>query len=171
MTQREKEIEARILDRLKDGPAGLEIKNSTSDAKNLAALFGEHKPTVLHDTDAFNLHPNFMVDVSGNMIPDIVLRSTLSGQNRIYIEVKDTKPLSFGIEDSQITRYFLHRLAATTRNPKEGSDIRRAMLLCAPAAWFKVKRNAETWNHFLVCFSGLATAFDITLGELYADSI
>ncbi len=40
-----------------------------------------------------------------------------------------------------------------------------------PAAWFKVKGNAETWNHFLGCFSGLATAFDITLGELHADSI
>jgi hypothetical protein len=31
------------------------------------------------------------------MVPDIVLRSTLSGQNRIYIEVKDTELLGFGI--------------------------------------------------------------------------
>jgi hypothetical protein len=45
------------------------------------------------------------------------------------------------------------------------------VLLCAPAVWFKVKGNAETWNHFLTCFSGLATAFDITLGELHADGI
>ncbi len=171
MTQREKEIEARILDRLKDGPAGLEIKNSTSDAKNLAVLLGQHRPTVLPDTSAWNLHPNFMQDVIGGMIPDIVLRSTLSGQNRIYIEVKDTEPLGYGREDSQITRYFLHLLATTTRGPKEGGDIRRAVLLCAPAAWFKVKGNAQTWNHFLACFSGLATAFDITLGEVYADSI
>jgi len=170
MTQREKEIEARILDRLKDGPAGLEIKNSTSDAKNLATLLGQHRPTVLHDTNAFNLHPNFMQDVIGNMIPDIVLRSTLSGQNRIYIEVKDTKPLSYGMEDSQMTRYFLHLLADTTRGLKEGSDIRRAVLLCAPAAWFKVKGNAETWNYFLVCFSGLAAAFDITLAWISTDN-
>ena len=171
MIQREKEIEARILGRLKDGPAGLEIKNSTSDAKNLAALLGQHESTVLPDTSAWNLHPNFMQDVIGGMIPDIVLRSPISRQNRIYIEVKDTEPLGYGSEDSQITRYFLHLLATTTRGPKEGNDIRRAVLLCAPAAWFKVKGNGETWNHFLVCFSGLATAFDITLGELYADSI
>ncbi len=171
MTQGEKEIEARILDRLKDGPAGLEIQNSTSDAKNLAALLGQHKPTVLHDTSAWNLHPHFMQDVIGGMVPDIVLRSLVSGQNRLYIEVKDTKPLGYRIEDSQIARYFLHLLATTTRGPKEGNDIRRAVLLCAPAAWFQAKGNAETWNHFLTCFSGLATAFDITLGELHADSI
>jgi hypothetical protein len=171
MTQREKEIEGRILDRLKDGPAGLEIQNSTSDAKNLATLLGKHRPTVLRDTSAWNLHSNFMQDVIGNMTPDIVLRSPLSGQNRIYIEVKDTEPLGYGIEDSQIARYFLHLLATTTRGPKEGNDIRRAVLLCAPAAWFKVKGNAETWNNFLRRFSGLATAFDITLGELHADSI
>lgn len=171
MTQREKEIEKRFLDRLKDGPASLEIHNSTSAAKNLAALLGQHKPTVLPDTSAWNSHPNFMQDVIGGMTPDIVLRSTLSGQNRIYIEVKDTEPLGYGIEDSQITRYFLHLLATTTRSPKEGADIRRAILVCAPASWFTVNRNAQTWNHFLRRFSGLATAFDITLGELYADSV
>src|SRR6266481_4582793 len=171
MTQREKEIEGRILDRLKDGVARLEIQNSTSEAKNLAALLGHHRPNVLHDTSAWNLHPNFMGDVIGGMIPDIVLRSALSGQNRVYIDVKDTEPLGYGIEDSQITRYFLHLLATTTRGPKESSDIRRAVLLCAPAVWFRVKGNAETWNHFLGCFSGLAAAFDITLGELHADSI
>jgi hypothetical protein len=93
MTQREKEIEARILDKFNDGPGGLEIQNSTSDAKNLAALLGQHKPTVFHDTGDWN----FMVDVIGAMVPDIVLRSTLSGQNRIYIEVKDTELLGFGI--------------------------------------------------------------------------
>ena len=59
MVQREKEIEARILDRLKDGPPVLEIQKSTSDAKNLATLFGQHKPSVLHDTNAWNLHPKF----------------------------------------------------------------------------------------------------------------
>jgi hypothetical protein len=170
VTQREKEIEARILEGLNDSVL-LEIQNSTSDAKNLAALLGQHKPTVLHDTNLWNLHPNFMVDVIGGMVPDIVLRSPLSGQNRIYVEVKDTEPLGYGIEDSQIARYFLHLLATTTRGPKDGSDIRRGVLLCAPAAWFKVKRNAATWNHFLRCFSGVASAFDMTLGELHADSI
>jgi len=171
MTQKEKEIERRILDRLIDSSSRLEIQNSTSAATSLAALLGKYSPTVLHDTSAWNLDPNCMVDVIGGMTPDIVLRSPLSGQNRIYIEVKDTEPLGCGIEDSQIARYFLHLLATTTRGPKEGADIRRAVLLCAPAAWFKVRGNAETWNHFRGWFSGLGTAFDITLGELHADSI
>jgi len=72
-----------------------------------------------------------MLDVIDGMIPDIVLRSPISRQNRIYIEVKDTEPLGYGIEDSKIARYFLHLLATTTRGPKEGNDIRRAVLLCA----------------------------------------
>ncbi|MGB7283994.1 MAG: hypothetical protein WBE13_17140 [Candidatus Acidiferrum sp.] len=171
MTQREKEIETRILDRLRYDPARLEIQNSTSDAKNLATLLGQHRPNVLPDTSEWNLHPDFMVDVIGGMTPDIVIRSSLSGQNRIYIEVEDCEPLGYGIEDSPITRYCLHLLATTTQSPKEGNDIRRAVLLCAPVAWFKVNRNAETWNHFLRRFSGLATAFDITLGELHADRL
>ncbi len=69
MTQREKEIEVRILDRLNDGPSRLEIKNSTSDAKNLVALLGQHKPIVFRDTSAWNLHSNFMQDVIGGMVP------------------------------------------------------------------------------------------------------
>jgi len=101
------------------------FRNSTSDAKNLATLLGQHRPTVLHDTNVWNLHPNFMLDVIGGTIPDIVLRSPISRQKRIYIEVKDTEPLGYGIEDSQIARYFLHLLATTTRGPKEGNDIRR----------------------------------------------
>lgn len=127
MTQRKKEIEGRLLARFKGGPAGLEIQKSTSGAKNLDALLGQHWPTVLHDTSAWNLHPNFMGDVIGGMVPDIVLRSPISGQNRIYIEVKDSEPLGYGVEDSQIARYFLHLLATTTRFPREGIDIRRGV--------------------------------------------
>jgi hypothetical protein len=59
MGQSEKEIEGRILDSLKDGLARLEIQNSPSGAKNLATLLGRHRPTVLHDTNVWNLHPNF----------------------------------------------------------------------------------------------------------------
>jgi hypothetical protein len=109
-----------------------------------------------------------MQDLVGGVTPDIVLRSKSSGQNRIYIEVKDTEPLGYGIEDSQIVRYFLHLLAMTTKGPS--SDIKRAVLLCAPSAWFQVERNAKTWNHFLDRFLGLAKAFDITLGEIRAET-
>ena len=107
-----------------------------------------------------------------NKIPDIVLRSKVSAENRIYIEVKDSRPLSDGIADSQVVRYFLHLLAMTKKVPKLGkTDIRRAVLLCAPSRWFKNNRNAKAWKHFLEHFSGLAQAFDIALGELDADSL
>ncbi|MGB6716817.1 MAG: hypothetical protein WBE47_07700 [Candidatus Acidiferrales bacterium] len=105
------------------------------------------------------------------MTPDIVLRSRVSGENRVYIEVKDSQPLGYGVEDSQVVRYFLHLLATTTGIPREGeTDIRRAVLLCAPSTWFKNAINAKAWNHFLEHFSGLAKEFEITLGEVHAEA-
>jgi hypothetical protein len=149
----------------------LEIKNSSSGARNLADLLGGHKPTIFHDTNEWNPHPKIMQDLVGGVTPDIVLRSPISAQNRIYIEVKDSEPLGYGIEDSQILRYFLHLLATTTKVPEKGEgDIRRAVLLCSPSAWFKNDVNAKTWNHFQDHFSGLAKAFDITLGEIHTDT-
>ena len=52
-----------------------------------------------------------MLDLTGGSVPDIVLRSKASGENRIYVEVKDTQPLGYGLEDSQIIRYFLHLIS------------------------------------------------------------
>jgi hypothetical protein len=129
-------------------------------------------PIDIHDNSKWNLNPKLMQDIICGMTPDIVLRSNVSGENRIYIEVKDTEPLGhkhYGIEDSQVVRYFLHLIAISKRN-KGVTDIRRAMLLCAPSMWFKVERNAKAWAYFLEHFSGLAKAFDITLGELHAES-
>ena len=48
---------------------------------------------MLHDTNVRNLHPTFMQDVIGGMVPNIVLRSPISAENRIYIEVNDAEPL------------------------------------------------------------------------------
>jgi len=166
----EKALEARLLDKIKGG-LPVEILNSTSDAKTLADLFGNHLPKWLQDTSDFNPAPKFMQDIIGGMTPDIVLRSPLSGENRLYIEVKEREPLGYGIADSQIVRYFLHLLAISTRLPVTGqTDIRRAVLVCAPSEWFKVKTNADVWGYFLQHFSGLAKTFDITLGELHADT-
>jgi hypothetical protein len=171
IVQHEKLIEESLLSNLKERPEALEIKHSSSGARNLADLLGGHKPTIFHDTNEWNPYPKCMQDLIGAMTPDIVLRSPVSGQNRMIIEVKDSEPLGYGVEDSQIIRYFLHLLASTTKVPEKGAtDIRRAVLLCAPSVWFRNAGNAKTWNHFMEHFSGLAKAFDITLGELHADA-
>lgn len=172
MLQKEKLIEEKFLNLLKEHPEAMKFRNRTTDARSLADLLGDHKATIFHDTNEWNPYPKCMRDLVGGMIPDIVLRSNVSGQNRIYIEIKDSEPLGYGIEDSQVVRYFLHLLALTTKVPEKGTpDIRRAVLLCAPSAWFKNGGNAKAWNHFLEHFSGLAKTFDITLGSLNADSL
>jgi hypothetical protein len=169
--QREKIIEGRLLSSIGTCPGTIEIWNTTSGARNLADLLSGCSLEVIHDNSDWNPHPKFMQDLVGGVTPDIVLRSRVSGQNRIYIEVKDSEPLGYSVEDSQIIRYFLHLLATTTKVPAtKVTDLRRAVLLCAPPAWFKNDQNAKTWNYFLEHFSGLAKAFDITLGELHADS-
>jgi hypothetical protein len=172
MEQREKIIERHLLKVLVEHPEELVIKDSSSDTQSGADLLCGYEFSVIHDDSDWNPYKKFMQDVVGGKIPDIVIRSKVSGQNRIYIEVKDSRPLSDGIEDSQVIRYFLHLLATTTRVPRKGTtDIRRAMLLCAPSAWFKKPRNATTWKHFLEHFSGLAKAFDITLGKIHVETL
>jgi len=168
--QKEKIIEGRLLDAIRKDAHTVEIKNSTSDARTIADLLCGCVPTDIHDNSSWSPHPKMMQDLIGGMTPDIVLRSNVSGENRIYIEVKESEPLGYGVEDSQIVRYFLHLIAMTTRAKKGPTEMRRAVLLCAPAPWFQVKHNIKTWNHFIEHFSGLAKSFDITLGELHAES-
>jgi len=170
--QREKVIEKKFLYLLEHRPELIRFKNHTTNAENLADLLIGNRPAVFHDTSDWNPDPKAMQDVIGGNVPDIVLRSSRSNENRIYIEVKHDRPLSGGVADSQIVRYFLHLLAMTTKVPKQGlQDIRRGVLLCAPSSWFENLGNAETWNYFLEHFSGLAKAFDIALGEVDADSL
>ncbi len=171
MLQREKMIEGRLLTALRRDAHVLKIQASTSKAQSLADLLCGSEPEVIHDNSDWNPQPRLMQDLVGGMTPDIVLRSRASGENRVYIEVKDSEPLGYGIEDSQVIRYFLHLIATTRKVPKKGvTDISRAVLLCAPSQWFMGAGNAKTWNHFLEHFSGLARAFEITLGELHADT-
>ena len=135
----------------------------------MADLLNGNEVTIFHDTNDWNPHPKLMQDLVGGVTPDIVLRSKSSGQNRIYIEVKDTERLGYrhyDIEDSQVVRYFLHLLATTTKNP---DDIDRAILLCAPSHWFVDRHNAKAWGYFVEHFSGLATKFGILIGEVHAD--
>ena len=171
MNQREKEIEGRLLPILKRCPQEVVIHRATSpDVNTMADLLDGCKWDKFHDTSDWNKLKHLMQDVSGGMCPDVVIYSKITDENRIYIEVKDTSRLGYGIEDSQIIRYFLHLLVTTKKIPsKEESDIPRAVLLCAPSRWFKHPKTAKSWNYFLEHFSGLAKAFNITLGEIHSD--
>lgn len=151
-----------------DMPSEFCIHNSTSDARNLFDLIGDREFHLIKDDNRFNPCPTFMVDIIGGMIPDIVLRSKASNENRIYIEVKKTQRLRYDKVDSQIIRYFLHLLATTQSRPLGGTDdIRRAVLLAAPPSWFAVNTNHAAWTYFLETYSPLASCFGVTLGELH----
>jgi hypothetical protein len=172
----EKDLESKLTEKLEHAQNDqavlneIWITNGTSEAETLYDLIGGRQYKIFKDTDEWNQNKDMMVDLMGAMVPDIVLRSEGSGENRIYIEVKETTPLAYGREDSQIIRYFLHLLAITTNKPRRcPDDIRRAVLLAAPSPWFDVPKNAEVWEYFLETYQGLATAFDVTLGEIRLD--
>jgi hypothetical protein len=123
---------------------------STSDCKTLRDLIGDAPCDLIEDSSIWQLHPKFMVDIIGGMTPDIVLRSSLSGENRIYIEVKNTAEIGYGKAESQVIRYFLHLLATSHKTPPGvSSDIHRALILAAPSSWFAAEKNASTWGYFL----------------------
>lgn len=170
----EKDLERRLCEMLRGGfatvdvPSQLSVHNSTSDAKNLFDLIGDKGFELIADDSRWNPHPKFMLDIIGGMIPDIVLRSKVSNENRIYIEVKKTQPLGYGKVDSQIVRYLLHLLAISHGKPSGGADdISRAVLLAAPPSWFAVNANHDAWGYFLETYTGLASCFGVTLGELH----
>ena len=172
----EKHIENSLCEKLREAlndPSILRsvaIQNSSSDVSNLFDLIREKKYEIVQDHSGWNQNSDLMKDITGGMTPDVVLRSLLSGQNRIYIEVKERRGLGYGIADSQIIRYFLHLLAMTNKKPKgREDDIRRAVLLAAPSSWFRRAKNAEAWNHFITTFKELSKHFEITLGVILRD--
>lgn len=170
--KRETIIEDKLLLALHERPQSVTIhRSSLSDTTSFGELFKQLEFKHIHDDSRWNPARNFMKDVIGGMCPDIVLRSKSTGENRIYIEVKDTERLGYrhyDIEDSQVVRYFLHLLATTTKNP---DDIDRAILLCAPSHWFVDRHNAKAWGYFVEHFSGPAAKFDIVIGEVRADGL
>lgn len=164
-----------LCDRLRDGirdPAILSNLILTSPALatlTLADLIGSAVYEIIEDDSRWNPHPKLMVDIIGGMTPDVVIRSSTSGENRIYIEVKKTRPIGYERETSQVVRYFLHLLAFTSREAP--GDIRRAMILAAPSSWFKKPRNADVWQYFINTYRDLASGFGITLAELRIDNL
>lgn len=165
----EKALETVLCDRIAGKKrAELEqilIHKSNTEFHDLAALIGDREFTVLQDRSEWNQHKNLLVDISGGMTPDIVIRSNATNQNRIIIEVKSSAPLGCGRVDSQVIRYFLHLLGTTLQDASK-TDIRRALILAAPDCWFDVARNRDDWQYFLDTYKDIARAFDITLGEI-----
>jgi hypothetical protein len=174
MFRQEKELEKALVQMLHsassvDGAAALSLGESSGDAKSVGDLIGDRSFEIIEDDSSFNPVPKFMTEISGGMTPDIVLRSKNTRENRIYIEVKLNRPIGFGLADSQITRYLLHLLATT--QSRRGDDIRRAVILAAPFDWFQKSQNNLKWRYFVDHYSGLATAFDVTLGAIYTDRL
>jgi hypothetical protein len=172
MQSDEKAIEKKLLDAILRDPEKAKIKSANfPEVANFRDLLDDHGFAHFRDTDMWNPCKDFMLDVIGNMIPDLVLRSTATGENRIIVEVKDQDRLAdrhFEMEDSQVIRYFLHLLATSRKNEK---DIHRAVILCAPSIWFQDPHNAKAWGYFLEHYSDLATKFGIVLGEIYSDKL
>lgn len=169
----EKALEKALSDRLRlareDSAllGSIRIANATSDARTLLQLVGDCPFEILQDTSEWNTHPGLMKDIIGGMTPDIVVRSTTSGENRIIIEVKKHQRLGYGTADSQIIRYLLHLLATSNERPAISKpEIRRAVLLAAPSEWFEEPLNAKAWGHFTTTYQPVASHFGITLGEL-----
>lgn len=143
------------------------LHKSSTDVNNFFDLIGGKHFEIIEDNSDWNLHKGLLTEIAGGVIPDIVLRSGASGQNRIYIEVKLHAPLKYEVSSSQIIRYLLHLLATTSQNPPGvPKDIRRAVLLAAPTEWFENKTKIKPWDHFLNHFSELAKDFDVTLGAV-----
>lgn len=140
------------------------IENSTSDARSLGDLCSDFRFNIFNDDSRWNTHPDIMIDIIRGCTPDIVLRSSVSGQNRVIIEVKKDSCLGHDTHSSQVIRYFLHLLATSTKNI--GDDMGRAILLAAPRQWFASTKTGADWNYFVRQYSDLAKEFNITLGEI-----
>jgi hypothetical protein len=172
----EKELENELVRKLRDGCGyedaleEIKIVHSTSAMSSIRDLCRHIPYEVYQDTSTWNTFPDLMVDVIGGMTPDIVIRSRVSGQNRIYIEVKETSPLNYETNDSQVIRYFLHLLSTSDKQPKGYSDIDRAILLAAPSSWFCKASNGKAWNYFKEKYRDLASVFGITIGDIRLDS-
>lgn len=147
----------------------LKFSETSTDAQTVYDLVGHVDYRLIREdqpSDPWNQFPDFMIDVIGGMQPDVVLRSKVSDENRIYFEIKWSSPLGYNTADSQIVRYFLHLLAASHRSSNGRQDIRRAVVLVAPNVWTEKKAFLAKWQYFFQTYRELASLFDITLALL-----
>jgi hypothetical protein len=162
----EKALETELRKQIDSGEAARKaIRIDTQDKScSLFDLLAGFEPEVIQDNSDWNNHKHLSQDLFGGITPDLVLRSRISGENRIVIEVKKTSDFTHKeLDASQVLRYFLHLLATTNKRP--GADISRAVLLAAPKQWFE-SNSAKPWNHFLRQYQPLATQFEIVLGNI-----
>lgn len=148
--------------------AQISITNTNyPNISSFADLCKHHSFDIWQDDSRWNENPSFMNEIIGGMTPDIVIRSTLSGENRIIIEVKVQVKLGYSTTSSQIIRYFLHLLATSKSEPINGKpDITRAILLAAPDEWFDNPSTGSAWNYFFNQYKDLANDFSVVLGEI-----
>lgn len=172
-------LQEKILDALRsnaDRWRNIPITKSTSEARTMFDLLGDRE----HGRD-FDLQTEkslvkgssvLSVELFCGLKPDIVVWSKRSSQNRIVIEVKQATEATHKENDaSQFLRYFLHLLVTSDAKPNGKADIGRGFLVAAPTAWFESRALSHTWHHLFKHYGPLAETFDITLGELHADSI
>jgi hypothetical protein len=144
----------------------LRFSQTSSTAMSLGDLIGARDFDLFQDTSDWNQHKHMLVDISGGMNPDIVIRSKSSGENRIIIEVKCESGLTYTRVDSQIVRYFIHLLATTLHRKGEAAEIRRAVVLAAPDSWLTLRSNKEDWDYFWNTYVNIAGAFGVTLARM-----
>jgi hypothetical protein len=174
----EKEIENKNYERLNAGPESLKTLEITKHTlERYTSLFEllkgfEQRFNVLPQKYLFRRFTGLSVDIFGGCTPDLAIESVISGQLRIVIEVKKNSPFTHKEPDaSQMLSYFLYLLATTTNKSAGADDIPRAVLLAAPSAWFRNNRLSEPWNHLLNHYKPLASAFNVTLGEIHIDHL
>ncbi len=154
----------------------LPLTNSTSDAHTLFDLIGDREFGRDFDLKEEECLPRagsiLSMELFGLEKPDIVLWSKHSGQHRIVVEVKQhAKPTHKEPNASQFLRYFLHLLVTSDPQPNRKPDIRRGMLMAAPASWFEKQELSLTWHHLVKHYGPLAEKFQITLGEIRAEDL
>jgi len=172
-------LQERLMDILRSGPEKwrkVPITKSNSDARTLFDLIGDRKYGQDFDLKEEECLPRGNSVLSEDLFclekPDIVLWSKHSGQHRIVFELKQrAKPTHKEPNASQFLRYFLHLLVTSDLKPKRKQDVRRGVLMVAPAQWFEHKSSADAWNYLVEHYGPLSEQFDITLGEIRAEHL
>jgi len=173
MFSSEKEYENYLVTTLKKGPEckGVWIVDPITGAREEIWKYLQDLPyEVIQDNTNWKSHEGISPDLIGGMVPDIVVNSKISNQNRILIEVKWEAKLNYGLDDSQLARYFLYLLSATTIKHKDAKDLKRAVLLAAPQRWYKGK-NSDIFNHFVDRLYKIGEAFEIKIGKIECDAL
>ena len=140
VSRSEKDLENSLVKKISGSPCDIIIETTDGNYQLCELIDPKSNFSIFQDTSAWLIHKGLMIDVIGGMTPDIVLRSCVSNENRIYIEVKNMAALNYGVADSQIIRYFLYLLATSKKNTGK-PDLQRAVILAAPRAWFDKKKN------------------------------